>query len=80
MGHNFLPSFTPFSTSFFTSFFRLSFVNLIAIMPVFYPSVGGGTIIIMILVFIHLYDISSPSMAYFRVFPMCQNGIKSDGR
>ena len=34
----------------------------------------------MILVFIHLYDISSPSMAYFRVFPMCQNGIKSDGR
>lgn len=46
----------------------------------FYPSVGGGTIIIMILVFIHLYDISSPTMAYFRVFPMCQNGIKSDGR
>ena len=28
-------------------------------------SVGGGTI---------------PPMAYFRVFSMCQNGIKSDGR
>ena len=42
----------------------------------FYPSVGGGTTIIMILVFIHLYDISSPSMAYFRVFQcakMAQN-------
>ena len=87
MGHNFLPSFTPF--------FRLSFVFLSStwswlcprFIPkidrwhrAFYPSVGGGTIIIMILVFIHLYDISSPSMAYFRVFPMCQNGIKSDGR
>ena len=91
MGHNFLPSFTPFSTSFFRLFFAFLSSTWSWLCPrfipkidrwhrAFYPFVGGGTIIIMILVFIHLYDISSPSMAYFRVFPMCQNGIKSDGR
>ena len=69
MGHNFLPSSTPFSTSFFTSnWSRLCCRNVGEIdrwHRAFYPSVGGGTI---------------PTMAYFLVFSMCQNGIKSDGR
>lgn len=80
MGHNFLPSSTPFSTSFSTSFFRLSFVNLTTIMPAFYPESRPLTSCVLFVRRRRDYYYNDMVMAYFQVFPVCQNGIKSDGR
>lgn len=80
MGHNFLPSSTPFSTSFFSSFFRLSFVNLIVIMPVFYPENRPLTSCVLSVRRrwdYHYNDIGNGTLCDIT---MCQNGIKSDGR
>ena len=61
---------------FLSSFFRLSFVNLIVIMPAFYPE--NRPLTSCALSVRRRRDYTHNGI--FSDIPMCQNGIKSDGR
>ena len=76
MGHNFLDDYARVFYVIFSSFFRLSFVNPIVIMSAFYPENRPLTLCVLSVRrrrdYIH--------NGIFSDIPMCQNGIKSDGR
>ena len=71
-----LPRFLRHFFVFLSSFFRLSFVNPIVIMPAFYPENRPLTSCVFYVRRRRDYTLDG----IFSDIPMCQNGIKSDGR